>query len=66
MFSGLQALFVDPVIVADGLTYERSAIEEWLRRNGATSPTTLLPLRHTDLVPNVAVRSFAHMIRDRA
>jgi len=45
----------DPVILADGHSYERAAIEQWLARN-ATSPVTGLPLAHVHLTPNIALR----------
>jgi hypothetical protein len=45
----------DPVIVADGFTYERVAIEEWLRGH-RTSPKTGLQLPHTTLIPNHTLR----------
>lgn len=52
-------LMEDPVVCADGHTYERSAIEAWLHVHGSnsTSPVTGLPLAHTHLVPNFALRS---------
>ncbi|DBB07755.1 TPA: hypothetical protein ACH3X3_009173 [Trebouxia sp. C0006] len=49
-------LMVEPVIAADGHTYERSAMEHWLQQND-TSPVTHLPLPHKRLVPNVVIRS---------
>lgn len=39
-------LFVEPVIAGDGQTYERAAIEEWLKTHG-TSPGTKDPLSPT-------------------
>lgn len=45
----------DPVIDPEGITYERSAIEEWLKRS-ETSPITRSPLRIADLIPNRALR----------
>ena len=42
-------LMVDPVIGEDGHSYERAAIEQWLRGH-RTSPVTRMPLR--DLRPN--------------
>jgi hypothetical protein len=59
-------LMNDPVIAADGHSYERSAIEEWIRacRNNAgriTSPSTNLVLPHTHLVSN---HSLAQAIQD--
>ena len=53
-----QELFQDPVVAADGHTYERSKIEEWIRRKGSDvrSPETLQPLVHTLLIPNHALK----------
>ena len=45
----------DPVLCADGSTYERVAIEAWLAAH-STSPVTNLPLPHKQLVPNVFAR----------
>jgi hypothetical protein len=46
----------DPVVAADGNTYEREAIEAWLRTHD-TSPMTNQQLPHKALVPNLALRS---------
>ena len=55
---GLQ-LMRDPVIAADGHTYERAQIEQWIRvrGDGAVSPKTGFPLAHSNLVPNHTVKS---------
>ncbi|KAL0032981.1 hypothetical protein WJX77_009350 [Trebouxia sp. C0004] len=45
---------VDPVVAADGHTYERSAAE-WLQTQ-VTSPVTGAMLPHTRLVPNVIIK----------
>lgn len=45
-----------PVIAADGHTYERAAIQKWLREH-KTSPTTNLVLRHTHVIPNHSLKS---------
>ena len=45
----------DPVITADGHTFERSAIEDWLR-NHSTNPMTGSEMQHKQLVPNFALR----------
>lgn len=45
------AIMTDPVICADGFSYERAAIQKWLAFH-ATSPLTNLRLHSTDLVPN--------------
>lgn len=49
-------LFVDPVVAADGHTYERASIEEWFAKQ-CTSPLTGAPLPHRFLVSNVALRA---------
>ena len=51
-----QEEFYDPVITADGMTYERSAIEKWLQTSN-TSPLTGAVLESTLLIPCVIVRS---------
>ena len=44
-------LMLDPCICSDGNTYERRAIEDWLRSHN-TSPSTNYPLPHKSLIPN--------------
>lgn len=46
----------DPVMTADGHTFERSAIERWLKKN-TRSPITNLTLPSTEVVPNYALRA---------
>eukprot|EP00567_Pseudictyota_dubia_P001210 CAMPEP_0197464280 /NCGR_PEP_ID=MMETSP1175-20131217/63938_1 /TAXON_ID=1003142 /ORGANISM="Triceratium dubium, Strain CCMP147" /LENGTH=728 /DNA_ID=CAMNT_0043000251 /DNA_START=99 /DNA_END=2282 /DNA_ORIENTATION=+ len=46
----------DPVLAIDGHTYERSAIEAWIRLNG-TSPQTRELLRVEDLIPICALQT---------
>lgn len=45
---------VDPVIAADGHTYERDAIQKWLQCSNA-SPVTGLTLASKELLPNLAI-----------
>lgn len=52
----MQELFVDPVIAADGSSYERSAIEDWLSRK-KTSPMTNEPFLNDTLTPNDTLRA---------
>ena len=54
-----QELMTDPVVGADGHTYERSAMEGWLNGPDARgrSPLTNLRLEHTQLVPNYAIKA---------
>jgi hypothetical protein len=49
-------LMSDPVIAADGFTYERTAVERWIAQS-SRSPMTGAPLTTTTLVPNHALRS---------
>jgi len=46
---------VEPVLAADGHTYERQAIEKWLQTHN-TSPMTGAPLPHRYLTENFALR----------
>ena len=48
-------VMVDPVVCADGHTYERSNIERWLKQSDR-SPKTNLTLRNTELFPNLALK----------
>ena len=54
--------FTDPVLAADGHTYERWAIESWVQIR-ATSPLTGLCLGTTCVVPNHALRSAMQDLR---
>jgi len=47
----------DPVIAADGYSYERVAIEQWLATGAGTSPKTNEVLRHCELLPNKALKA---------
>ncbi len=46
---------VEPVIAADGHTYERAAMQHWLHHH-PTSPVTQALLPHTRLVPNLLIK----------
>ncbi len=59
----MQEVFEDPVVAADGFTFEREAIEAWLKQHN-TSPMTNMQLPHTSLIPNHALRSAADDWRD--
>ena len=48
-------LMDDPVVAADGHTYNRADIERWLKQH-ETSPLTNEPLEHKMLVPNKVIR----------
>ena len=56
----MQEEMVDPVIAADGHTYERMAIEIWLKGHD-TSPMNGQQLAHKRLVPNVIVKNLIGM-----
>ena len=49
-------VMTDPVICADGHTYERASIESWLLAHN-TSPKTNEALSTTDLIPNHTIRA---------
>lgn len=46
----------DPVIAADGHTYEKAAMQEWLTGHN-NSPVTGAKLAHQRLTPNILIRS---------
>lgn len=50
-------LMKDPVIAADGYSYERQSIESWIRGKNKTSPMTNLPLQTTLLTPNRSLKT---------
>jgi serine/threonine protein kinase len=47
----------DPVVCADGHTYDRPNIEQWFAGGQNTSPNTGARLPHLNLVPNHALRN---------
>lgn len=49
-------LFADPVVTADGQTYDRASIERHFAGGRITSPLTNLPLPSRVLVPNIVLR----------
>ena len=51
-----QDVMIDPVIAADGHTYERAAIARWFEAGKRTSPKTGGELESTALLPNHLVR----------
>ena len=58
-----QEVFEDPVSTADGHTYERKAVENWLQ-NHCTSPITGLPLSDKCLRPNFAIKMAVQAYKD--
>ena len=60
-----QMPFDDPVIAADGHTYERAAIEHWLLHPGPRkSPMTGAMLAHKHLTPNNTIRSLMDELKN--
>lgn len=57
-----QDVMEDPVVCADGHSYERSAITQWLLARD-TSPCTNAPLPHKNVVPNHALRNLIAEVR---
>ncbi|CAI5481195.1 unnamed protein product, partial [Closterium sp. Yama58-4] len=45
----------EPVVAADGFTYEQQHMQQWLA-SSSLSPVTGQPLPHTFLTPNVALK----------
>lgn len=56
-------LFDDPVVAADGRTYERAAIVKWITKCG-TSPFTRQPLNINELQPDDYLRKIAAQRRN--
>ena len=54
----------EPVTAADGHTYERVAIEEWLATGSRTSPTTNEPLQSTALIPQHTMKKLVCAFMD--
>ena len=55
VWHAVQVVLRDPVSLADGHTYERSAVEQWLQLQD-TSPVTGTLLPHKRLLPNVLIK----------
>ena len=51
-----QEIMMDPVVIADGRSYERSAIEHWFKHN-ATSPITNIILKSKQIFPNIQLKN---------
>ncbi len=51
----LQDIMTDPVVAADGITYERRDIQGWLDKGKPDSPWTRKPLDTQGLTPNLLV-----------
>jgi hypothetical protein len=58
-------IMVDPVVTADGNTYERSAIQRWFSLGHITNPITLLPLENTNIIPNTTLKIMINQFRQK-
>ncbi|EFJ37231.1 hypothetical protein SELMODRAFT_77081 [Selaginella moellendorffii] len=61
-----RALMEDPVEIASGQTFERSAIEKWFRDGNTVCPVTGVELDSFELKPNHSLRSAIEESRDRS
>ncbi|KAK3122103.1 hypothetical protein QOZ80_8BG0665160 [Eleusine coracana subsp. coracana] len=52
----LKEIMHDPQVCADGFSYERRVIQEWMENGRETSPVTNQKLAHRNLTPNYALR----------
>ncbi len=57
MFPFAQTLMTDPVQAADGVTYDRRSISQWLLTND-TSPVLGERMQHSALQPNEPLRAY--------
>ena len=57
-------IFQDPVIAADGHSYERREIEAWFSRGKRTSPKTNEELPNAFLVPNRHLKAMCQQFLD--
>ena len=57
-------IYEDPVMAADGFSYERREIEAWFARGKRTSPKTNEELPHVMLVPNRDLRAMCQDFLD--
>jgi len=57
-------IFKDPVMAADGQTYERYAITRWFQDHD-TSPITGAKLPNLNLTPNIALRHMIEILQPR-
>jgi len=54
-----EEIFFDPVMTSDGQTYERKAIEIWLRDHD-TSPISNSKLPNKNLIPNFVIKKLVN------
>eukprot|EP00826_Nyctotherus_ovalis_P065944 TRINITY_DN9715_c0_g2_i1.p1 TRINITY_DN9715_c0_g2~~TRINITY_DN9715_c0_g2_i1.p1 ORF type:complete len:497 (+),score=66.96 TRINITY_DN9715_c0_g2_i1:115-1605(+) len=51
-----------PVVISDGHSYEKAAIQEWLRNNN-TSPVTREEVKQSEIVPNLVLEKLRQVYR---
>ena len=61
----------DPVVAADGITYERLSIEDWFQKSKAKGRVIYSPVHGTKmesmvLTPNISVRNMARAFKDNS
>ncbi|CAN7048224.1 unnamed protein product, partial [Brassica rapa subsp. trilocularis] len=54
-------LMRDPVVVSTGQTYDRESIDLWIKSGHNTCPKTGQVLKHTNLIPNSALKNLIVM-----
>lgn len=58
-----QEIMDEPVIAADGHSYEKKAIEKWFEQGNNSSPKTGAKLESTALTPNYTLRSLINCLK---
>jgi len=61
----------DPVVAADGITYERASIKDWFKKSKAKgniiySPVHGTKLKNLALTPNIGTRNMARAFKERS
>ena len=61
----------DPVLAADGITYERASIEDWFKKSKAKGSSIYSPVHGTEmesliLIPNIGIRNMARAFKERS
>jgi hypothetical protein len=59
-----ESVMTDPVVVADGYTYERAAIEAWLLDHD-TSPVTHEVLLDKKVMPSITLKKMIAKLREK-
>ena len=54
---------MEPVLTAYGHTYEKSALLEYMAKNGNRDPQASKPIREEDLIPQRAIKKLADDLR---